>query len=194
MISHLSGTVLGVYKNFIVLDVHGVGYKVHCTENTLDKTSTETNLSLHTHLAVRENAMDLFGFETQNELELFTMLIGISGIGPRSALGIIGLESSEKLVGAISEGDISYLTKVSGVGKKSAEKIVLELKDKVGLLDAKYTGTALTLRQEEEDVLEALKTLGYRADEARDALRQIPKETKEQGQIIKEALKILSGR
>ena len=191
MISHLSGTVLGVYKNFIVLDVHGVGYKVHCTENTLTKTSSETELSLHTYLAVRENAMDLFGFETQNELELFTMLISINGIGPRSALGIIGLESSEKLVGAISEGDISYLTKVSGVGKKSAEKIVLELKDKVGLLDAEHTSDTIILRQEEEDILEALKTLGYRADEARDALRQIPKEIEGQGQIVKEALKIL---
>ncbi len=194
MISHISGTVLGVYKSFIVLDVHGVGYKVHCTKNTIAKTNTDADLNLYTHLAVRENAMDLFGFETLNELELFTMLIGISGIGPRSALGIIGLESSEKLVGAISEGNISYLTKVSGVGKKSAEKIVLELKDRVGLLDAKHTNETPTLRQEEEDILEALKTLGYRADEAREALRQVPKEIEEQGKIIKEALKILSGR
>ncbi len=191
MISHLTGKVLIIKPIFLTLDVQGVGYKVFCTTQTLDKTSVDDELSLHTHLAVREDALDIFGFSTYTELELFVMLISISGIGPRSALGIMGLESVDKLVSAIAHGDINYLTKVSGVGKKSAEKIVLELKEKVTIFDISSLNE---VRQEEADVLEALKTLGYRTDEARNALREIPKEIKEQGAIIKEALKLLSKR
>lgn len=191
MIAHLSGTILSIKNIYIVLDVHGVGYKVFCPQRILQTIKQGEELSLHTHLAVREDAMDLFGFPTQDELELFTLLIGVNGIGPRSALGIIGLESIEKLLSAIAHADIGYLTKVSGVGKKSAEKIVLELKDKVGTFDI---ADMENFRHEDEDVLEALKTLGYRADEAREALRLIPESIKDQGDIIKEALKLLSRR
>jgi len=189
MISYLSGTILSTKHNSLVLDVHGVGYRVYCTKRILENVSVADELSLHTHLAVREDAMDLFGFTSTEELELFTMLISISGIGPRSALGIIGLETTEKLIQAIAHGDVQYLTKVSGVGKKSAEKIVLELREKMeGFNIPIFTDT----RQNGEDVLEALKTLGYRADEAREALRLIPRDIEDQGAIIKEALKILS--
>jgi len=191
MIAHLSGTVLTTKNISIVLDVHGVGYRVFCPQRILRELKAGDEVSLHTHLAVREDAMDLFGFPTTDELELFTLLIGVNGIGPRSALGIIGLESVEKLLGAIAHGDIAYLTKVSGVGKKSAEKIVLELKDKVGAFDI---ANMEDFRREDEDVLEALKTLGYRADEAREALHLVPEDIKEQGDIIKEALKLLSRR
>lgn len=191
MIAHLRGTVFAIKTNLLVLDVHDVGYRVFCPQHVLLETSVGDELSLHTYLAVREDAMDLFGFPSQDELELFTLLIGVNGIGPRSALGIIGLESIEKLLGAIAHGDIGYLTKVSGVGKKSAEKIVLELKDKI----EKFDGTAFEhYRRENEDVLEALRTLGYRADEAREALRLVPEHIIEQGDIIKEALKLLSRR
>jgi holliday junction DNA helicase RuvA len=189
MIAHLSGIVLATKNNLLVLDVHGVGYRVYCTKRTLESMSSGDEVSVFTHLAVREDAMDLFGFQTSEELELFTMLISISGIGPRSALGIIGLETTEKLVSAIANGDVNYLTKVSGVGRKSAEKIVLELREKMEGFDISNLHST---RRDEEDVLEALKTLGYRADEARDALRQIPAEIEEQGALIKEALKLLS--
>ena len=189
MIAHLEGTVLSKHKGTLVLAVGGVGYRVFCTEQTLDAMREHEEASLHTHLAVREDAMDLFGFHTSEELELFQLLIGISGIGPRSALGIVGLERVEKLVGAIAKGDVGYLTKVSGVGKKSAEKIVLELRDKVGGLSfEEHVG----VRQDEEDVLEALKALGYRADEAREVLRRIPDEVTDPGARIKEALRLLT--
>ena len=138
---------------------------------------------------VREDAFDLYGFLTENEHDLFVLLIGVSGIGPRSALGILSLESTEKLLSAISQGDIGYLTKVSGVGKKSAEKIILELRDKVSNFDFTSLDTE---RRGDEDVLEALKTLGYRTDEAREALRKVPSDITEQGAIVKEALRILS--
>ncbi len=189
MIAHLEGVVRSVKNSTLVLSVHGVGYRVYIPKRTAESLSLGNDVSLHTHLAVREDAMDLFGFETQEELELFTLLISISGIGPRSALGIIGLETVDKLVHAIGHGDVGYLTKVSGVGKKSAEKIVLELRDKV---QGFTMSDSLTSHRNEEDVLEALKTLGYRTDEAREALRQIVSETDDQGVIIKEALRILS--
>lgn len=191
MIAHLSGTVLHIKNIYIVLDVHGIGYKVFCPQRVLHEVKQNDEISLYTHLAVREDAMDLFGFPTQDELDLFTLLIGVNGIGPRSALGIIGLESIEKLLSAIAHADIEYLTKVSGVGKKSAEKIVLELKDKVGTFDV---ANMESFRREDEDVLEALKTLGYRADEAREALRLVPEDITQQGDIIKEALRLLSHR
>lgn len=189
MISHLTGTALFVRDTHVVLGVQGVGYKVHVTPRLLDHARTTREISLHIHTVVREDALELFGFPTYEELELFQLLIGISGIGPRSALGIIGLESIEKLVSAIAHGDVGYLTKVSGVGKKSAEKIVLELRDKVTTLDLTEGDTA---RHEDSDVLEALQALGYRADDAREALRGIPGDITAQGARIKEALRLLS--
>jgi len=191
MISHLSGATLFVRDTHLVLDVRGVGYKVYCAPRLLEVARSTAELSLHIHTVVREDALELFGFPIYEELELFQLLIGISGIGPRSALGIIGLESIEKLVSAIARGDVGYLTKVSGVGKKSAEKIVLELRDKVALLDLETTENA---RHDDSDVLEALQALGYRADDAREALRAVPEAVTEQGARIKEALRMLSRR
>jgi holliday junction DNA helicase RuvA len=190
MISHLSGIVRAKKPTFLMLDVHGVGYKVHCTHHTLESVALGDECALFTHLSVREDALDLFGFFSYEELELFGMLISISGIGPRSALGILGLERIEKLVSAIAHGDVGYLTSVSGVGKKSAEKIVLELKEKVVLLNIEDVNTAA--RHEDEDVLEALKALGYRSDEARDALRLIPSDIESQSDRIREALRLLA--
>lgn len=189
MIAHLSGSVLAKKPPVLILDVQGVGYKMFCTESLFDVIQVGDDLSLYTHLVVREDVMDLYGFLAQEELDLFILLIGVNGIGPRSALGIMGLEKLETLLSAIGEGDVGYLTKVSGVGKKSAEKIVLELRDKVGSFEISTLGKD---RRENEDMIEALKTLGYRADNARDALRKIPKDITEQGAILREALKLLS--
>lgn len=189
MIGHLSGTILIKKPLFMVLDVHGVGYRIFCTDQLLQGFSVGDTVAVHIHTVVREDVLDLYGFSTYEEIELFTLLISVSGVGPRSALGIMNLETIDKLLSAIAHGDVAYLTKVSGVGKKSAEKIILELKDKVGSFDVSSMGE---VRREEADVLEALKTLGYRADEARNALRQVPPEVTEQGAIIKEALKRLS--
>lgn len=189
MISHLTGAVLRKKSNSLVLDVHGVGYRVFCTEHLLKTVTLGDEIGVHTHLVVREDVLDLYGFSTTEELDLFLLLIGVNGIGPRSALGIMSLEAFEKLLSAIAQGDVGYLTKVSGIGKKSAEKIILELKDKVSSFDIE---TIHAVRKGDEDVLEALKTLGYRSDEARDALRRVPSDITNQSDIIKEALKLLS--
>ncbi|MEK7120459.1 MAG: Holliday junction branch migration protein RuvA, partial [Patescibacteria group bacterium] len=143
--------------------------------------------SLWTHLAVRENALDLYGFLNKQDLDFFSLLITISGIGPKSALGILSVASVGVLRKAISSEDTSYLVKVSGIGKKSADKIVLELKDKLG---KEYESDGTTLK-EESDVVETLKTLGYKSYEIREALKKMPKDASGTSQRVKEALKIL---
>ncbi len=154
----------------------------------ISKAKKDKRISLWTHLAVRENALDLYGFEHLNELNFFEMLIDISGIGPKSALGIVSIESIDTLKKAIASGDTSYLTKVSGIGRKTAEKIIIELRDK--LVAHKEEAGSTTLRTE-SDALEALKSLGYSNSEARDALKQVSADTEGTSARVKEALKIL---
>jgi Holliday junction DNA helicase RuvA len=136
--------------------------------------------------------MDLYGFRNTNELSFFELLLDVSGIGPRSALGILAIASIETLRRAIATGDTTYLNKVSGIGKKTAEKIVLELRDKFE--DYKDDSMSDGAIKEEGDLLEALKSLGYSQNEARDALKQIPSSVEGTNARIKEALRILSGR
>lgn len=189
MISHLSGTILKKDIGFIILDVGGVGYKISVSNATLSDLPSETgaNTSLFTHLAVRENSMELYGFSEQNEIALFELLIGVSSIGPKSALAILSLASAETLQTAISRSDTSYLTKVSGIGKKTAEKIVLELRDKVG-----NVGLSAPELKEDGDVIEVLMSLGYPRDEAREALKRVSPEAAGTSARVKEALRLLA--
>lgn len=190
MIAHLSGTITSIRQDSVILTVGGVGYRIFLSPETIEVVrDVEENhtVSLFTHLAVRENALDLFGFLLSEELELFEMLIAISGIGPKSALGILSVAAVETLRGAISAGDSTYLTKVSGIGRKSAQKIILELQEKMGSLgEAEHEG-----RSADVDTLEALKSLGYSTNEARDAIKQVPKEIVGANERLKEALRLL---
>lgn len=189
MISHIRGTVIDISERYAVVDVQGLGYKVYCATDTLAGLRLESPASLHTYLAVREDALDLYGFPTSEEKDFFEMLISVSGIGPRSALGILGMATTDTLKQAIGTGDTSYLTKVSGIGRKTAEKVVLELRDKLRAnVNMKETPHAL---RAESDVIEALKSLGYSQNEARDALKEIPADVIGANARIKEALKIL---
>lgn len=189
MIGHLSGTVSLVSHHFLILDVSGVGYKVYASPDTLLPLSKDDIASLFIHTAVRENALDLYGFSTHAELTFFELLITISGIGPKSALGILSVAPVDTLKKAISASDPSYLTQVSGIGKKSAEKIVIELRDKLsgGIMEEGVSG----MMKEETDALAALATLGYTTTEARDALKDIPDDITGTDMRIKEALRRL---
>ena len=174
---------------FLLVDVNGVGYKVALSTHAHDILSQDgftKEVSLFTHLAVRENALDLYGFLDQEELSFFEMLIGISGIGPKGALAILSLATPETLRQSIAQGDSTYLTKVSGIGKKTAEKVMLELKDKVGKLDPGGSGL-----REESDAVEALKSLGYSLSEARDALKHVGGNAEGTEARVKAALKLL---
>ncbi len=185
MIGYLKGTVIGQDLKSIILDVSGVGYKIYTNTAVLDGTSPNT-LEFWTYLAVRENALDLYGFKTKEELGFFELLITVSGIGPKSAMGILTIATLPNLRHAISTGDTSHLTKVSGIGKKNAEKIVLELKDKLEGLGGDMSGTI----SGDMDALEALKSLGYGEREAREALKKTSGETTEQK--VRSALKNLN--
>jgi Holliday junction DNA helicase RuvA len=188
MIGSIKGKIILKKEKFLIVEAGGVGYKVNVSPDLLSKakkTGEEITLWIHTH--VREDSLDLYGFLNYQELEFFEMLINVSGIGPKGALAILGITTIETLKKAIGTGDTSYLTKISGIGKKTAEKIVIELRDKVG---EESGGTAL---QGELDALEALKSLGYSQNEAREALKKVPAGLDTNAKI-REGLKILGGK
>lgn len=188
MIGSIRGKITTKTDKYILVEANGVGYKVNVSLDALSKTpkiNEEVFFFIHTH--VREDSLDLYGFTNKEELEFFEMLLGVSGIGPRSALAILGIASIETLRKAIGTGDTSYLTKISGIGRKTAEKIVIELRDKMG---KDLGGQSL---QGELDALEALKSLGYSQNEAREALKKCSPDTSTNTKI-KEALKILGGK
>lgn len=195
MIGSLKGKIILKTEKFLILETTGVGYKVNVSSETLSKVNAlqlrsgqnDTLVSFWIHTHVREDILDLYGFLERQELEFFEMLISVSGIGPKGALTILGITSIETLRKAISTGDISYLTKISGIGKKTAEKIVIELRDKIS---EEKSGTSL---QGELDALEALKSLGYSQNEVREALKKVFPNTDTNAKI-REALKILSGK
>ncbi len=188
MIGTLKGTVQYKDLHSLIVDVSGVGYKVSVTTDSALDAMPGDPITLWTYLAVRENALDLYGFKDKENLEVFELLITISGIGPKTALGILNVASIDMLKQAVAEDDISYLTRVSGIGKKNAEKIVLELRDK---LVTTSTEKGLNLRAE-GDALEALVSLGYSERDAREALKKIPKEIENTSERVKQALKLLS--
>ncbi len=189
MIAYLEGLIIHKTDKFIVVNVSGVGYKVFITIDTVSSLSEDTTVSLWTYTAVRENSLDLYGFKTIKEMSFFELLLDVSGIGPKSALGILTVASIDTLKKAIATGDTSYLNKVSGIGKKTAEKIVIELRDKLKAHKGP-DGTPSMLRGE-GDVALALQSLGYSPSDARDVLRHIPDSIEGTNARIKEALKIL---
>ena len=187
MIAHLTGTTLSLNPTFAVLDVNGVGYKIFATGQTLSQLKSGAPAEFFTHLAVRETALDLYGFLSQDELSFFELLITISGIGPKSALGILNVATVEVLRNAVFTENTSHLIKVSGIGKKNAEKIVLELRGKLdGVMEE--GGSAPS---DDSDALEALTSLGYTQKEVREALQQIPNDVIGASVRVKHALKIL---
>jgi Holliday junction DNA helicase RuvA len=189
MISQLFGNIVHKDVRYMVIDVLGVGYKVFATGETIQKAPSTSPVRLWTYMAVREDALDLFGFLTKEDQEFFEMLISISGIGPKTALTILNLANTATIKKAIATGDSGYLTKVSGIGKKNAEKIVLELKDKLIFTEAEGEHAS---RSYESDSLEALKALGYNEREARDALKKVPETITDTSECVKYALKILA--
>lgn len=179
MIGYLKGKVLLKSEKSIVLDVNNVGYKVICNTNNL-RNGEDVEFLIHT--VVREDALELFGFKESESLALFEKLINISGIGPRSALQIVNMGTIESLTDAINKGDIGFLTGVSGIGKKTAEKIILELRGQ--LSDLNYSDS-------DTEVVAALKAMGYSEKEAQQAAKNASGETTQEK--IKSALKQVKG-
>lgn len=184
MIGHLKGTLIHQDIKSVILDVSGVGYKIYTNTGESRKAKGESEFWIYT--AVRENALDLYGFQKKEELDFFELLLTVSGIGPKSAMTILTIATLSNLRRGIKTGDTTHLIKVSGIGKKNAEKIVLELKDKLGATSSDMSHSI----RGDVDALEALKSLGYSEREAREALKKAEGDTTEKK--VRSVLKNLS--
>lgn len=187
MIGSLKGQVQAKSTNYIILETNGVGYKVFVTPPLMFGLKLDQELSLMIYTHVREDQLSLFGFPTLPELEFFELLLTVSGVGPKSAVGIMSLASLEMIKSAIVSEDPSVFTKVAGVGRKTAERVIIELKDKL-----KNQVDSTPMAREHSDALDALLALGYREQEARGALKTIPSTVTDIQDKIKIALKNLS--
>ena len=196
MFYYVSGTVAHVEPYLAVIDCGGVGYACRTTNQTLSRLTVGQKGKLFTHLYVREELFELYGFATEDELNCFRLLIGVSGVGPKAALSILSATTPEGLAMSIITGDEKALTVAQGIGKKIAQRIILELKDKLakGQIAAKgesYGGTGVTVipQNKSSEASAALAVLGYSPAEVAQALKGIDMENLELEQIIKQALK-----
>jgi len=190
MINSLEGKIILRSEKYVIIETGGIGFRVHLSEKTLSKIpQIGQNVKLFTFLSVKETGWDLFGFLTFEELEMLELLITISGIGPKTAANILSAASVDDLQEAIVLGDETILSRVSGIGKKVAQKIVIELRSKVKKL-AKGGGDKFKVVDEIE-IIDALVALGYKVYEAREALKQVPENVKGVENKVRETLKRL---
>ncbi|MGA3029946.1 MAG: Holliday junction branch migration protein RuvA [Candidatus Limnocylindrales bacterium] len=172
MIASLGGTVSAVFADSLILEVGGVGYRVFAAPSVLASTPVGGSLKVFTHHVVREDLQALYGFRTPEELGFFGLLLTVTGVGPKVALGIVGSRAVGDLQLAILSDDLALLTAVPGVGKKLAARVVLELKEKVAAAGVAAGGSAGGPATGESEVMAALLALGYSAGEARQASRE----------------------
>lgn len=197
MFYYLDGTVAYIEANLAVIDCGGVGYACAATNHTLAHLKQGARAKLYTYLNVKEDAMDLFGFYTQNELNSFKMLIGVSGVGPKAALAILSAATPDQLALAVVTGDEKALTAAPGIGKKIAQRIILELKDKIAkqnggeidLSGGKGAPAAVALSNKAADAAQALAVLGYSGQEINAALKGIDVEHLPLEEIVRQSLK-----
>ncbi len=187
MIYSLAGTLAAKKQNFFVVDVGAISFKIFGSPNTLVVLpEIGKDIKIFTYLNVREDALELYGFISERELELFEKLNSVSGIGPKSALGILGISKIEQLIAAINEGRTELLTRASGIGKKTAERVILELK---GKLSAIASPQMLSLMESDLDIEETLISLGYTRVQAKAALAKIDPKITGFKERLKEAIK-----
>ena len=196
MFYYVNGTVAHTAPFLAVIDCGGVGYACRTTNNTLARLKKGEKAKLYTYLNVREDAMELYGFYSENELNCFQMLIGVSGVGPKAALSILSAATPESLAMSVITGDEKALTVAPGIGKKIAQRIILELKDKLAKGQISpggeaYGGTGVTVIPENKtsEAAAALAVLGYSQGEINLALKGIDLEALSLEEIIKQALK-----
>ncbi len=195
MIRHIHGTIADITEGQIVVDVSGVGYLINVHQTT-EHFTLASEIKLFTHLAVRETAQDLYGFPTRDELELFTILLTLPKIGPKSALQIMQKADSELLKTSVLSGDAAHLSKMSGLGKKTAEKVVLGLKDAFEHFAGAYANNTEVDGTVVEapftvDAVDALIALGYPQADARKAIQKLSPEITTATQAVHAALKEL---
>ena len=187
------GSLHGIVELFdgmsMLINVHGVGYRVHIPQTLREKYHVNEEASVYTYTHVREDILELFGFATLEELKLFEALIGVSGIGPKTALGVFGIGSKNQIIAAIQKADVDFFTGVPRLGKKNAQKIIIELKGKLGSLEELDLTGEKTLV--DADVLIALKGFGFSQKEAEEAIKAVGVQVTDTSGKLKLALKYL---
>lgn len=188
MISFLRGRIINKSLNYAIVETRDIGYQVFAAETLLSDLKVGAETELYTHHQVKEDASNLYGFKSLEDLELFELLLTVSGVGPKSALGVLSIASAADIKEAIVRDDANLLTKVSGIGKKTAERLVLELKTKI----MRSGGSSITLNSavaSGSDEIDALMSLGYSLSEARAALNSVDQELTDSGERVKAALR-----
>lgn len=190
MIGTLKGVIEYREDPFLIVDVNGVGYKVIVPTSVLSKVnSTGDSIKLYTHTHVREDLLELYGFTDPSDLKVFSLLIGVSGVGCRTALGIFSVGSRHDIINAISTGDVTFFTSVPRLGKKNGQKIIIELKNKVGASgDLDLSGES---GNDQGELVSALKSFGFSAREAQEAIRGLDGKGETVEEKIRLALKYL---
>ena len=178
MIAHIRGVVTEKFGNFLILDVNGVGYEVMVPTPDFEAALLDEERKYFTYHAVRENAEELYGFSSLLAKKIFEMLISVQGVGPKAAIAILSLAEAEEVRNAIANGDVAFISKASGVGKKSAERVVVSIADKVGI-PSRYGATEVKFGvaaiNEPDEALDALIALGFPLKEATAALEKVDK-------------------
>lgn len=195
MISYVKGTVAYIGNDCIVVDNNGIGYNIQVSSSTASAVVMEKEVQIYTYMNVKENELSLFGFLTKEELNMFNLLISVNGVGPKSAVAMLGALSPSQLALAIATEDIKALIVGQGIGKKIAQRIALELKDKVGA-DTITTGVELVQKVdvttgERAEALSALMALGFTKNEAENAIKAVFVNGMATEEIISKALKVV---
>ena len=195
MISYVKGTVAYIGNDCIVVDNSGIGYNIQVSPSTASAVVMEKEVKIYTYMNVKENELSLFGFLTKEELNMFNLLIGVNGVGPKSAVAMLGALSPAQLALAIATEDIKALSVGQGIGKKIAQRIALELKDKVGA-DTITTGVEIVQKVdvttgERAEALSALMALGFTKNEAENAIKAVFVNGMATEEIISKALKVV---
>lgn len=189
MIAHVFGTVAEKFAGALIVDVSGIGYEVSVAAGDYDSAVLNQDIKLYTHHHIREQSQELFGFSSLAAKKLFELLITVQGVGPKAALSILSLDTAENVRNAIANADSVYLAKASGVGKKTAEGVVVKLSDKVGMpIVYKQSGSIQTELNTNDEALEALIALGYSLQDATKALEQVDRNLST-SERVREALK-----
>lgn len=190
MIGLLNGQIEEKIGKYLIVAVGGVGYRVGVLANTLSSAVVGEKIKLYIHPYIKEDAFDLYGFESRSELYLFELLLSVSGIGPKTALAILSSGKVEEISAAITQGDFAFFTSTPGIGTKGAQRIIVDLRSKIGAVGE----LDLTLAEagERKDIIEALKIFGFTEKECREALKALPKDkTLSLEEKVKWALKSL---
>lgn len=197
MYSYIKGIIEEISLDYVVIDNNGIGYKINASANTIMKVQLGYECKIYTKLIVKEDDMSLCGFYDKEELRMFELLTSISKIGPKVGLGILSFASPKQIGSYILSEDIAKLSKAPGVGKKTAERIVLELKDKIDKNNVEFEATLLTSQPavvSQDEAVDALVALGYSLQESKDAVQKCKKDGLNTEDIIKKSLSYLMSK